>query len=78
MRQRDFIAGLGAAAWPLAFAGIVPIAAAEAISEGHSEARHMDTELRRVLERAYPSEEARYFSPMSIGGAPETRGIASG
>ncbi len=29
MRRRDFIAGLGAAAWPLAFAGIAPIAAAE-------------------------------------------------
>jgi uncharacterized protein YhfF len=31
----------------------------------------MDEELRRVLERAYPGEEARYFSPMSIGSAPE-------
>src|SRR5450755_1708411 len=32
----------------------------------------MDAELRHVLERAYPGEEARYFSPMSIGNAPET------
>jgi uncharacterized protein YhfF len=31
----------------------------------------MDAELRRVLELAYPGEEARYFSPMSIGSAPE-------
>ena len=29
MRRRDFIAGLGVAAWSLAFAGIAPIAAAE-------------------------------------------------
>jgi len=31
----------------------------------------MDAELRTVLERAYPGEEARYFSPMSIGSAPQ-------
>jgi uncharacterized protein YhfF len=31
----------------------------------------MDAELRRVLERAYPGEEARYFLPMTIGSAPE-------
>ena len=31
----------------------------------------MDGELRRVLEGAYPGEEARYFSPMSVGSAPE-------
>jgi uncharacterized protein YhfF len=31
----------------------------------------MDPELRRVLEREYPGEEARYFLPMSIGSAPE-------
>ena len=31
----------------------------------------MDAELRRVLETAYPGEEARYFLPMSIGSAPE-------
>jgi uncharacterized protein YhfF len=31
----------------------------------------MDQELRRVLESAYPGEETRYFSPMSIGSAPE-------
>ena len=31
----------------------------------------IDAELRRVLETAYPGEEARYFSPMSIGSAPE-------
>jgi len=35
------------------------------------EADHMDAELRRVLEGAYPGEEVRYFSPMSIGSAPE-------
>ena len=28
-------------------------------------------ELRRVLETAFPGEEARYFLPMSIGDAPE-------
>jgi uncharacterized protein YhfF len=43
----------------------------EAIFEGHGKANHMDAELKRVLERAYPGEEARYFSPMSIGTAPE-------
>jgi hypothetical protein len=31
----------------------------------------MDAELRRVLEAAFPGEEARYFLPMSIGSAPE-------
>jgi uncharacterized protein YhfF len=31
----------------------------------------MDAELRRVLEAAYPGEDARYFHPMSIGSAPE-------
>jgi uncharacterized protein YhfF len=31
----------------------------------------MDAELRRVLERAYPGEEARYFLPMTIGSTPE-------
>src|SRR5689334_15676985 len=31
----------------------------------------MDDEVKRVLERAYPGEEARYFFPMSIGSAPE-------
>jgi uncharacterized protein YhfF len=31
----------------------------------------MDAELKRVLEQAYPGEEARYFCPMSIGSAPE-------
>ena len=31
----------------------------------------MDAELRRVLNTAYPGEEARYFLPMSIGSAPE-------
>lgn len=31
----------------------------------------MDAELRRVLEAAYPGEDARYFPPMSIGSAPE-------
>jgi uncharacterized protein YhfF len=30
----------------------------------------MDAELRRVLNKAYPGEDARYFLPMSIGGAP--------
>ena len=34
-------------------------------------ANHVDGELRRVLESAYPGEEARYFSPMSVGSAPE-------
>jgi hypothetical protein len=43
----------------------------EAIFEGRGKADHMDAELRRVLEGAYPGEEARYFSPMSIGSAPE-------
>ena len=28
-------------------------------------------ELRRILDTAYPGEEARYFHPMSIGSAPE-------
>jgi uncharacterized protein YhfF len=32
----------------------------------------MEEELRRVLESAFPSEEARYFLPMSIGSTPET------
>ena len=31
----------------------------------------MEAELRRVLEAAFPGEEARYFLPMSIGSAPE-------
>jgi uncharacterized protein YhfF len=31
----------------------------------------VDVELKRVLENAYPGEEARYYSPMSIGSAPE-------
>jgi hypothetical protein len=31
----------------------------------------MDAELTRVLESTYPGEEARYFSPLSIGSAPE-------
>jgi uncharacterized protein YhfF len=31
----------------------------------------MDAELRRVLEAAYPGEDARYFLPMSIGSTPE-------
>jgi uncharacterized protein YhfF len=31
----------------------------------------MDAEPRSVLETIFPSEEARYFSPMSIGSAPE-------
>jgi uncharacterized protein YhfF len=30
----------------------------------------MDAELRRVLEAAFPGEEARYFTPMSIGSTP--------
>ena len=30
----------------------------------------MTPELRRVLEDAFPGEEARYFAPMSIGGTP--------
>ena len=33
--------------------------------------KDMDAELRRVLNTAYPGEEARYFLPMSIGSAPE-------
>jgi uncharacterized protein YhfF len=33
--------------------------------------KEMDAELRRVLNTAYPGEEARYFLPMSIGSAPE-------
>ena len=31
----------------------------------------MDAELKLVLEKAYPREEARYFLPMSIGSAPK-------
>jgi uncharacterized protein YhfF len=31
----------------------------------------MDAGLRCALEKAYPGQEARYFSPMSIGSAPE-------
>jgi uncharacterized protein YhfF len=30
----------------------------------------MDAEIRRALELAFPSEEARYFMPMSIGNTP--------
>jgi uncharacterized protein YhfF len=30
----------------------------------------MTPELRRVLEDAFPGEDARYFAPMSIGGTP--------
>jgi uncharacterized protein YhfF len=30
----------------------------------------MTPELRRVLDDAFPGEEARYFAPMSIGGTP--------
>jgi hypothetical protein len=33
--------------------------------------KDVDAELRRVLDTAYPGEEARYFLPMSIGSAPE-------
>jgi hypothetical protein len=33
----------------------------------------MEAELRHVLEAAFPGEVARYFLPMSIGSAPETR-----
>jgi uncharacterized protein YhfF len=32
----------------------------------------MEAELRRVLEAAFPGEEARYFLPMSIGSTPGT------
>jgi uncharacterized protein YhfF len=32
----------------------------------------MEAELRHVLEATLPGEQARYFLPMSIGGAPET------
>ena len=32
----------------------------------------MEAELRRVLEAAFPGEEARYFLPISIGSTPET------
>jgi uncharacterized protein YhfF len=32
----------------------------------------MEAELRRVLEAAYPGEQARYFLPISIGSTPET------
>jgi uncharacterized protein YhfF len=31
----------------------------------------MDANLKTALERAYPGEEVRYFSPMSIGSTPE-------
>lgn len=31
----------------------------------------MEAELRRVLEAAFPGEEARHFRPISIGSAPE-------
>ncbi len=31
----------------------------------------MDAEQRRVLQAAFPGEDARYFLPMSIGGTPE-------
>ncbi len=31
----------------------------------------MDADLRRVLETAFPGEDARYFLPMSIGGTPD-------
>jgi uncharacterized protein YhfF len=32
----------------------------------------MDAEIRRVLELAFPGEDARYFTPMSIGKTPST------
>lgn len=35
------------------------------------EADQLDVDLRRILEGAYPGEDVRYFSPMSIGNAPE-------
>ena len=56
----------------LSLNGIIRQAArGEAIFENDDKANRMDAELRRVLESAYPGEEARYFSPMSIGSAPE-------
>jgi uncharacterized protein YhfF len=30
----------------------------------------MDPEVRRVLELAFPGEDARYFSPIAVGGTP--------
>jgi uncharacterized protein YhfF len=36
-----------------------------------SEEKDMEAELRRVLEAAYPGEQARYFLPISIGSTPE-------
>jgi uncharacterized protein YhfF len=36
------------------------------------EEKNMEAKLRRVLETAFPGEEARYFIPMSIGSTPET------
>jgi len=35
-----------------------------------SEEKDMEAELRRVLEAAYPGEQARYFLPISIGSTP--------
>jgi uncharacterized protein YhfF len=40
--------------------------------ESASKEKNMETELRRVLEVAYPGEQARYFLPISIGSTPET------
>jgi uncharacterized protein YhfF len=37
----------------------------------HSTEEGMDAELRRVLETAFPGEDARYFLPVSIGGTPD-------
>ena len=37
----------------------------------------MDAELRHVLEAAFPGEETRYFTPMSIGSTPSDAGAGA-
>src|SRR4051794_9184252 len=48
----------------------IRIAADTAGQSGPRGGRGVTPELRRVLEDAFPGEEARYFAPMSVGGSP--------
>ena len=44
----------------------------EEVEDAAPEEKAVQAELRRVLEKAFPGEENRYFLPMSIGNAPES------